>query len=51
MKNIKYKKILSRTRTYCCKKVLKKQEKEKAGIKTLILTEQREVENIHKNQS
>ena len=50
----KYKKILSRTKDYINKEVLKAKEKEKAGItKRLgdLTVEQREVENIHKNQS
>ena len=55
MKNIrKYKKILSRTKEHITKEVLKSKEKEKAGItKRLgdLTVEQREVENIHKNQS
>ena len=50
----KYKNILSRTKEYITKQVLKSKEKEKAGItKRLgdLTVEQREVENIHKNQS
>jgi len=50
----KYKKILSRTKDYINKEVLKSKEKEKAGItKRLgdLTMEQREVQNIHKNQS
>ena len=50
----KYKNILSRTKDYINKEVLKAKEKEKAGItKRLgdLTIEQREVENIHKNQS
>ena len=50
----KYKNILSRTKDYINKEVLKSKEKEKAGItKRLgdLTMEQREVENIHKNQS
>ena len=50
----KYKNILSRTKDYITKQVLKSKEKEKAGItKRLgdLTVEQREVENIHKNQS
>ena len=50
----KYKKVLSRTKDYINKEVLKSKEKEKAGItKRLgdLTVEQREVENIHKNQS
>ena len=50
----KYKNILSRTKHYINKEVLKSKEKEKAGItKRLgdLTVEQREVETIHKNQS
>ena len=50
----KYKKILSRTKPFITKEVLKAKEKEKAGItKRLgdLTVEQREVETIHKNQS
>ena len=50
----KYQKVLSRTKEYINKEVLKSKEKEKAGItKRLgdLTVEQREVENIHKNQS
>ena len=50
----KYKKVLSRTKEHINKEVLKAKEKEKAGItKRLgdLTVEQREVENIHKNQS
>ena len=50
----KYKKILSRTKDYINKEVLKSKEKEKAGVtKRLgdLTMEQREVQNIHKNQS
>ena len=51
-KNIK--RVLSRTKDYINKEVLKSKEKEKAGItKRLgdLTMEQREVQNIHKNQS
>ena len=50
----KYKNILSRTKPFITKEVLKAKEKEKAGItKRLgdLTVEQREVETIHKNQS
>ena len=50
----KYKKVLSRTKDYINKEVLKSKEKEKAGVtKRLrdLTVEQREIENIHKNQS
>ncbi|MCH1614025.1 MAG: hypothetical protein L7S72_12105, partial [Flavobacteriales bacterium] len=50
----KYKDVLSRTKEYITKQVLKSKEKEKAGVtKRLrdLTVEQREVENIHKNQS
>ena len=50
----KYKDILSRTKHYINKEVLKSKEKEKAGItKRLgdLTVEQREVQTIHKNQS
>ena len=50
----KYKDVLSRTKEYITKQVLKSKEREKSGItKRLgdLTIEQREVENIHKNQS
>ena len=50
----KYKDVLSRTKEYITKQVLKSKEKEKAGVtKRLrdLTVEQREVETIHKNQS
>ena len=50
----KYKNILSRTKDYINKEVLKSKEKEKAGVtKRLgdLTVEQREVQTIHKNQS
>ena len=50
----KYKNILSRPKDFINREVLKSKEKEKAGItKRLgdLTVEQREVENIHKNQS